>query len=77
MRNEKYQIMVPLFNIHRGHPVLIDKELMEELENLDDEKEGLRGFLNKYKNQVGYMITENSGVRRDIDYKSDIQPHEK
>lgn len=77
MLSEKHEIVVPLYNNQRGHPVLVNKKLIGELENLEEERLGLRGFLDKFSHEVGYMITENSGVRRDIDYKSDIPNDEK
>lgn len=73
---KRHQIVVPLYNNRRGHPVLINSKLIEELENLEEASEGLRGLLNKFNNETGFMITQNSGVRRDIDYKSDIDPDE-
>lgn len=73
---EEHLVVVPLFNNHRGHPVLINNNIVNELENLKEESAGLRGFLDKFRTKTGYMITQNSGVRRDIDYKSDILPHE-
>ena len=76
MSSEKHGIVVPYYKKQRGHPVLVNCRLIRELENLEEENQGLRGFLNKYKDQVGYMVTENSGVRRDIDYKSDLLDNE-
>ena len=37
MINEKNQIVVPLYNNHRGHPVLVNNKLIKELENLQEE----------------------------------------
>lgn len=72
MQSVHHQIVVPLYNNQRGHPVLVNKKLIGELENLEEESLGLRGFLDKFSHEMGNMITENSGVRRDIDYKSDL-----
>lgn len=77
MQIEKHLVVVPLFNNHRGHPILINNKIEHELEKLEEESEGLRGFLNNFRTETGYMITQNSDVRRDIDYKSEILPHEK
>jgi CTP:molybdopterin cytidylyltransferase MocA len=77
MLDGRHQIVVPLYKNQRGHPVLVNNKLINELEYLEEESHGLRGFLDKYENNMGYMITENSGVRSDIDYKSDIPNDEK
>ena len=76
MSSEKYGIVVPNYNEQRGHPVLVNGTLIKELEYLNEDTHGLRGFLDKFNNDVGYMHTHNSGVRRDIDYKSDIADNE-
>lgn len=65
-RDSWAEIVVPEFDGHRGHPVLIDSWAFGELLNLD-ETSGLRGFLDRYAEEVHRVPVDCPYVRMDVD----------
>jgi len=57
-------IRVPLYNLRRGHPIFIEKNLITDLLN-EPKDSNLKQFRNKY--QVSYVNTNDEGVLIDID----------
>lgn len=60
------KIVVPEFDGHRGHPVLVDLCYRDELLRLD-EGEGLRGFLDRHVADVYRVPVDNPYVLLDLD----------
>jgi CTP:molybdopterin cytidylyltransferase MocA len=60
------QIVVPEFDGHRGHPVLVDLTLRAELLELD-QGEGLRGFLDRHALDVVRVPVDSAAVLLDLD----------
>jgi len=57
-------IRVPLYNLRRGHPIFIEKNLIAHLLN-EPADSNLKLFRNKY--QVNYVNTNDEGVLIDVD----------
>lgn len=68
--NEKGQIRVPTFKGRKGHPIYIEKSLVEVLKNEPIES-NLKAFRNRH--QVNYIEVDDEGVIQDIDYYEDFK----
>lgn len=64
LANETGLIRVPLYNLRRGHPIFIKKDLISNLLN-EPADSNLKKFRNKY--EVNYVDTNDEGVLIDID----------
>lgn len=72
MQETKSSIVVPYDGRRRGHPVLVHSTLFPELFFLREENQGLRGLLDRFKLSVGLFKTDNAGIWKDIDQRSDL-----
>jgi molybdenum cofactor cytidylyltransferase len=68
------QIVVPVFSGQRGHPVLVGKSLLEDLEKAPMDI-GARTVLWDHPNDVLEYQTEEEGVVINIDSAEDYQKH--
>jgi molybdenum cofactor cytidylyltransferase len=75
-------IIIPSYQMHRGHPWLIKKELWSELLALDGSAT-LRQFLNAHAGQIEYLNVDSDSVLMDLDtpedyarYQQSRQTHE-
>ncbi len=59
-------IVIPVYNNKRGHPLLIDKKYITEVEKLDPEY-GLRSLSQKYHDDVLEVSINDSGILKDFD----------
>jgi molybdenum cofactor cytidylyltransferase len=66
------RIVLPEFEGHRGHPVLVDLSFRNELLKLD-EGEGLRGFLDQHASEVHRIRVDCPYVIRDLDTPEDYR----
>jgi molybdenum cofactor cytidylyltransferase len=66
------QILVPLYDNRRGHPLLFSAVYREEIFTRYDDV-GLRGLLYAHKEDVFELPVETSGVLSDMDYPEDYQ----
>lgn len=71
-RNSNKGIVIPTFRKKRGHPLLIDRRYLEEIERLE-EKEGLRGLAIKFPYDVLEVETNMPGILRDIDTREEYE----
>jgi len=66
------QILVPLYNGKRGHPVIFSSIFRDEiLTNYDDI--GLRGLLHAHSQDIFELSVETSGVLSDMDFPEDYR----
>lgn len=66
------RIIVPSYQLRRGHPWLIEKSLWGELENLSPSYT-LRDFLRKHHDEIRYIEVETPTVLQDLDTPQDYQ----
>lgn len=59
-------IVIPVYKNKRGHPVLIARKYMEEIEKLNT-VEGLRSLAYKFPDDVLEVDTDEAGILRDFD----------
>jgi molybdenum cofactor cytidylyltransferase len=66
------KIAVPVFNGHRGHPVIFDRDLQEEVMRLDETSpDGLKAVLTTHSDQILEVPVDSSSVLEDIDNPDD------
>jgi molybdenum cofactor cytidylyltransferase len=68
-------IVIPVNEKKRGHPILIDRKYLKEIEMLD-QQEGLRSLSRKFSEDVLEVETDDRGILRDFDtydeYKKEL-----
>jgi molybdenum cofactor cytidylyltransferase len=65
-------IVVPVFKDRRGHPLLVDRKYLGEIERLQPE-EGLHSLLDKFADDVLEVETGEPGILRDFDTYDDYR----
>jgi len=71
-RRSGADLIVPSYEMRRGHPVLIDRYLWQEVLDLPD-GETLRDFLRRRPGLIDYVVVEDAGVIQDIDIPEDYE----
>ena len=56
---------------HRGHPVIFDRAIFEELQSAPEE-EGARHVVNVDASRVAYVDLDDPGINLDLDTPSDL-----
>jgi molybdenum cofactor cytidylyltransferase len=72
--NQKRQgIIIPSYNHRRGHPILLDTAMVQELKTLNPEYT-LREFLNAHQGEISY-ISAGISVLHDLDTPQDYEKY--
>ncbi len=71
-RESEKPIIVPSYQMRRGHPWLVRREVAEEILLLDPPST-LRDFLNQHRQQIGYVEVAEPNTLQDIDTPEDYQ----
>jgi len=66
----KSSIIVPSYNMHRGHPWLVQKRYWSEILEMKS-GESLRDFLNRHRDEIRYVNVDDPGVMQDLDTPED------
>ncbi len=74
---EKHQtnpekIIIPSYNMQRGHPWLIPARFVDELKDLQP-PETLRTFLKRHEEKIEYVLVDNPGILSDLDTPEDYK----
>jgi molybdenum cofactor cytidylyltransferase len=65
-------IVIPSYNMRRGHPMLIDlRKYIAEIMNTPGEESGLRDLIRAHSDDIFYLVVDSDIVLRDMDYKED------
>jgi len=72
---EQYQrtgarLVVPSYQMHRGHPWLIDRALLSELANMRV-GETVRDFLFRHSTDIAYLMVDTVSILEDLDTPED------
>jgi len=68
----RMKVVIPSYNMRRGHPWLIDQSLAKEI--LDLEEPGtLRDFLGKHQSDIFYSEVDDPSILADMDTPDDYQ----
>lgn len=63
-------LLVPSFNMRRGHPWLIDRALWDQVMAITH-PQTLRDLLQKQKDKIEYVLVDNASILSDLDTPSD------
>lgn len=66
------KIIIPSFNMRRGHPWLVPAGFIDELSKLAP-PETLRNFINKHNNDIEYVVVEHADILSDLDTPEDYE----
>lgn len=69
---ERPLLLVPRYANRRGHPIILDAKLREEILTLDP-SQGLRQVVQRHKDQALYLEMRSEAVLLDFDYPQDYQ----
>lgn len=65
-------VIIPTYQEHKGHPILINSQLFEHVLNISEEKRGLKEIIELFKEKIVFLPTNSQGILHDIDSISDI-----
>ncbi len=65
-------IIIPSYQLKRGHPILIDRALWPEVLALP-ETATLRDFVRAHEAQICYVVVETDSVLKDLDTPEDYE----
>jgi molybdenum cofactor cytidylyltransferase len=65
-------VIIPTYQGHKGHPILIDSQLFEHVLNISEEKKGLKEIIELFREKIVFLPTIFQGILHDIDNVSDI-----
>ena len=66
----KASIVVPSFQMRRGHPWLVTLQHWDEIQRMGS-TESLRNFLNRHTNEIQYVEVGDTGILKDLDTPKD------
>lgn len=66
----QHSIIVPSYQMHRGHPWLVDKSFWQEILNLIP-PHTLRNFLNVHNEAIDYIEVDTPSIIQDLDTQND------
>ena len=70
--SKKSRLVVPSFQMRRGHPWLVDRALWSELLRMNSEHSP-RDFLNQFADEIEYVRVQTSSILADLDTMDDYQ----
>ncbi len=65
-----HKIIVPSYQMHRGHPWLLEKTYWQDIHNIKP-PETLRNFLKAHQEVIDYMTTDSQSIIQDLDTQAD------
>jgi molybdenum cofactor cytidylyltransferase len=66
------RLIVPSFQMRRGHPWLVERSLWKEILDLQP-PQSARDFLNRHAEEILYVACENSSILADLDTPQDYR----
>jgi molybdenum cofactor cytidylyltransferase len=67
---KKSRIIIPSFQMHRGHPIIIHHDLFPDILAMPDDG-NLRVFLDNHKQDIGYVVVNTASILQDMDSPED------
>lgn len=68
----KYPIIVAAYKSRPGHPILLDRQLFKEIEQIDEHSFGLKAVVKKHEGAMRFVEAD-SKVLRDVDTPEDLK----
>jgi len=72
-KNRKSPIVLAAHSGRSGHPILLSKELFNEIERIDETTFGLKSVVNRHESEVQLVETGSENVLRDVDTPEDLK----
>ncbi len=69
-------IILPRYRGKGGHPLIVTRPLLKYVLSINEETRGLKGFLNRFRDNIVYINTDDLGVVYDIDMPDDLEAAE-
>jgi molybdenum cofactor cytidylyltransferase len=69
-RDTNPALVIPSFRMHRGHPWLVDRKLLPDIQAIQS-PQTLRDFLNEHHELAQYVEVDEDSVLRDLDTPAD------
>lgn len=66
-------LISPVMNGRNGHPFLIHRDLFDDLQQVQEQTQGLRAVMKKYEQQIQRVQVDWWGVIQDLDTPADYQ----
>ncbi|MEM3616075.1 MAG: nucleotidyltransferase family protein [Candidatus Methanomethylicia archaeon] len=66
-------IIIATYNGRRGHPILIGRELFQEVLEINEESMGLKAVIRRHENEIVYADAKGMGAITDIDSPEDLK----
>jgi molybdenum cofactor cytidylyltransferase len=60
-------MVIPSFQMRRGHPWIVDMKYLPEIMNLDNSQLTLKDFIDKHTGDIHYLNVNNDDVLKDMD----------
>jgi molybdenum cofactor cytidylyltransferase len=65
-------IIIAAHNGRRGHPILLDKRLFEEITSISEDTYGLKAIINRHQSEIRLIETDTDNVLMDVDIPEDL-----
>jgi molybdenum cofactor cytidylyltransferase len=69
----KHPIIVAAHKRRPGHPILLDRQLFKEIEQIDEQSFGLKAVVKKHEGAMRFVEASSSNVLRDVDTPEDLK----
>jgi molybdenum cofactor cytidylyltransferase len=69
----KHPIIVAAYHGRPGHPILLDRELFKDIEQIDEQSFGLKAVTKKHEGRIRFIEAGSPNVLRDIDTPEDLK----
>lgn len=66
-REGEKNIIIPVYQNQRGHPVLLSTVFLDEIWEMPDSPQGLRPLIDRHKEQVLFLELNDPGITIDLD----------
>jgi molybdenum cofactor cytidylyltransferase len=68
----RHSIVIAAHNGEAGHPILFDKQLFSEIEQIDEQTFGLKAIIKRHEGDMYLVETDSSNPIKDVDTPEDL-----
>ena len=66
-------VVIPRYGVKGGHPLIVGKDLLNDVMSIREESRGLKGFLRNARGYTRYVDVDDVGVVADVDTLEDLE----
>lgn len=70
---KRHLIVIAAHDGKQGHPILFDRELFDEIRQIDEKTYGLKAIVERHAREIRLVETGSSNVLRDVDMPEDLK----